>query len=190
MINKINKKAQTGRILTAFPVLIIIVLIMAAFIILSIGIAKFKAPEAKKAFGVVDGNTLPLETINVKVGNEIKSMWVLDAALGFIKGEITSKAIYDSGAIGMLTIAKEGERGFLTMRLRPVSALDANSGNLLYVQCDNRGSKLCYYSIGQVSDYDNAGLLNSVYFEDKGMKYVLESYYGNERIATTQKGTK
>ena len=64
-----NRKAQAGIALT-FPILLIIIVIMAFFIILSTAITSLKQPSSLKASGVITANHPFLKTISIN-GEEL-----------------------------------------------------------------------------------------------------------------------
>ncbi|MBI2451662.1 hypothetical protein HYV50_01125 [Candidatus Pacearchaeota archaeon] len=91
-----NKKAQLGKIIATFPVLILIVIIMAIFIILSMFIAALHKPESQKAFLSLQPqeNNLMLKEINIKFpDNSDKQMLVLEAFILYKNDEIKKDAL-------------------------------------------------------------------------------------------------
>jgi hypothetical protein len=190
----INKRAIVGRTLTSISVLIILVLIIAVYLVAAYGISKFKGPDEKRASGIMEGNLLPIETINVKVGDKIESMWVLDALTLLSKGKLDRKDFYSDGALGDLALRDNKDKQVVLVRTsatdemrRPLPSAYNFNENVL-VQCDSGSYPtnriLCMPSTTQIIDYVKVGLTNDVYFK-VGQNYkILEYYYGNQRLTT------
>jgi hypothetical protein len=78
MVFRINRKGQIGKIITGFPVFIIILLLITSFILFSSLINK-KSNGFREAIDVKDPGSLLFEQINVKYGDRMQFMTVAQA---------------------------------------------------------------------------------------------------------------
>jgi hypothetical protein len=78
--NSMSKKAQLGKIISGFYVLIFVVVIMGLFILLSTGAYMIKHPSAKMASNYLPvENDLMLQPVKIKVDNVEREMLLFDA---------------------------------------------------------------------------------------------------------------
>lgn len=183
---KIDKRGQIGRILTSLPVLLIVIVIMAVFIALSYMIASFKGPEQQRAMGVIEGNLLPLQTIEHNdyisgsvIKGSVRSMWVLDSMLLFLDQKLIPYPIYSFVPLGS---SDPQNPLVITSKLTP---LDSNTKiDTLLFTCYYYIDKYNCYPAGasanqnQIASYHDTGYTSSIRFKYKDKNYIYESYFG------------
>ncbi len=184
-MNKLNKKAQLGKVISSFPVMLLIFLIIAVYLILSVFAIEIKSPSLPAITATIPGDIESIETQSILL-NEItikgEKITILDALIKFEEKEIERDDLYDE-----LKKFVDKNNNILLLAIGE----NKNPGNNLggealqnYVIKFNEDKINSGSFSSTFANYRENGLLNQLSFnintKDGLKKIYIESYYGRQ----------
>lgn len=167
-------RGQSGKVLAAFPVMILVFVIMAGFVAGSFAIRAVKNPEVG---AVVGFDTMNLLIEEVNIGGV--DMLVFDAIVGFRNDEIGRNDFKSA-----LEILVDGENGCLGILLRGAreSAFGSGVNDLFFVSTNSEGKVSSYGSGGPGEEfpdkYKDSGMITKGVLSVDGDLIEIDSYVG------------
>jgi len=186
-----NKKAQLGKLIIAFPIILLVFVIMGIFIFLAATSTFILGGGSQKAYGEIPGDDLMLKPIIVDFnGSGAKRMLVVDAlALYIDKGYGRGDKYHEemANSLGnlisndeMLFIFKSNSRDSIDVR-NAEFYLEKSSGRLI----DSTGDAGGVDSL-LADKYNQAGMVRTIgLVTDKGTFYI-HYYIGKRNLEASQ----
>lgn len=186
MIRK-NKKAQLGKLIVSFPIMLIVFVIMGIFIFLATTISIIKGEKENPTLvGVVPGEDLMLKQISVDLGDGkgVQNMLVVDAISFYINGSYERGSnIHTKMYKSLGKLMSDGDLLFI-FDSKKDTAIDSRwakfyltkNGNELIDETENQGGA----DIWDI--YYNRGNIRTITLSTENGKVYLHYYLGKKDL--------
>jgi hypothetical protein len=176
-MNKMNSKGQIAKLISLFPIMILVFIIMGVFVVLSVAFSPSKPTNVNFAEKAIMQDDLMLKTINVEIDGKMQEMRVIDAVAMCIKAGCNRGHSPHNEISAALIKSVPKENSIFIFKSADGNSVPRKALFFIYLGYDNSGNDNANLAFLL---YHDAGLARTVSLEtDTGRVFIV--YYAGGR---------